>query len=159
MRVPERRDRDACSSPSALRDQGRRDITLGEIAGQGRVITLCRIAIAAAASALQKKPLARAQGDARGGCDLCFPRATEPHHKTRARTIAAAGRATWRKARLVEAADDGRVLEQLIFASGRKPAAPLSGAARIRNQVEAGDAAGKLRFEDLDRGGVQIGEV
>src|SRR5262245_14712742 len=137
----------------------RRHISLGNVAGQGRAIALTWIAVPAAAGALQEKALARAHLDARGGCGLALLRRAEAQHKTSALAVTSAGDAPRRKARLVEAADDGRVFEKLILAPHREPAAPLPGATGIRKEIETRDAAGKLRFENLDRRGVQVGEV
>src|SRR5262245_18206261 len=137
----------------------RRHIAFGDIAGNGGVVAPRRIAIAAAARALQEEALARAHLDAGGGRRLVFLTCAEPHHEAGALAILAPGAAFGREAGLVEAADHGRILEQLVFAPHGEPAAPPSGARGIGDEIEAGDAAGKLGFENLDRRGVQVAEM
>src|SRR5690349_13577551 len=94
-----------------------------------RAAALVRVSKAASACALQQEALARAHLDTRGRSGLKLSCCAEPHHEAGALTGTAARNAARRKAGLVEAADDGRVLQQLVFAPHGKPAAPPSGAA------------------------------
>src|SRR5262245_40139983 len=93
-----------------------RDISLGYVAGKRGRIARVRIAAAAAACALQEEALARAHlvASRRGRC--IFLRGAEADDEARATPRLAAGDAVGRKAALVVAADDGGVLEELVFA-------------------------------------------
>src|SRR2546427_102344 len=64
-----------------------------------------------------------------------------------------------REAALVVAANDGRVFQKLVLAQQTRAAAPLAGTARIGDEFEAGNAAGKLGFENFDRGDVQVAQM
>src|SRR5262245_34774082 len=92
-------------------------------------IPLCRIAIAATTRALQEKPLAGVHLDTRGGRCLVFLTCADAHHKAGAAALASTGDALRGKPRLVEAADHGRVLEELVFALHRESTSPAAGAA------------------------------
>src|SRR5579883_577488 len=129
-------------------------ITFGHIAGKRCAVAPARIAKAAAAGALQQEALARFHLDASRGLGLEFLSGARPHQEARAAARLAAGQALRWETRLVEAANDGRIFEQFVFALDGKPAAPLPGTARVWHQRKAGDAAGKLRFQNLDRGRV-----
>src|SRR4029077_14577758 len=96
-----------------------------------------RIAKTAAGRTLQREALAGLHLVAAGGARVVFLGRAEPHHETAAPTRAAAGHALRRKARLVEAADDGGGTQELVVAPQAQAAAPLPGAAGIRHEVEA----------------------
>src|SRR5215831_11841468 len=151
----------ACSLAMAVVLLGglRRHVTLGEIACDRLGRALRGIAKAAAGGALQQEALARLHRVARRGARLVLVGGAEPHHEARAAARLAAGDALRRKARLVEPADHGRILEQLVLAPQAQAPAPPPGAARIRHEIEARDAAGIFRLEDLDRRDVQVGEM
>src|SRR5262245_8295577 len=102
-----------------------------------------RIAAAAAAGTAQEEALARRHLVTSRGRRHVFAFGAEPDHEAGAAPGLAAVDAAGRKAALVEAADVGCVLEQLIFALEAQAAAPSSGSAGIRHQLETGDAAGK----------------
>src|SRR5262245_63932022 len=129
-----------------------RDISLGRITGKRGAIAAARIAAAAAARALQQEALARLHLVAARGRRLIFLRGGEPDDEACPASRLAAGDAARRQAALVVAANDGCVFQELVLAQQAQAAAPFPGAARIRHELEAGDAAGKLGFENFDRG-------
>src|SRR5262245_50259781 len=121
--TPRQLENDICCSLSRCRSRLRglrADIPFRHVTRQGGTIALIWFAIAAPAGALQQKALARAHLDARGGRSLALLRRAEPQHEPGALAIAATGKPARRKARLVEAADDGCVLQQLILAPHRE---------------------------------------
>src|SRR6516164_2084773 len=85
----------------------------------------------------------------RGGAD----------RRSRRRPRFAASDAARREAALVVAANDGGVFQKLVLAQQAQAAAPLAGTARIGDKFEAGDAAGKLGFENFDRSDVQVAQM
>src|SRR5262245_62165452 len=111
-----------------------RNIAFGNVALQRGAVALPRIAITAAACALQQETLAGLHLDPRRGRRLVFLLGADPYHKARPRALLAAVDSLGRKFRLVETADHGRILEQFVLAPHRKPAAPAASAARIRNE-------------------------
>src|SRR5262245_62426686 len=136
-----------------------RDISLGHITGKRGAIAAARIAAAAAARALQQKALARLHLVAARRLRLVFLRGGEPDDEACPASRRAAGDAARREAALVVAANDGCIFQQLVLAQQAQAAAPFSGAARIRHKLEAGDAAGKLGFENFDWGDVQVAQM
>src|SRR5580700_9969232 len=109
-----------------LRRAGRH-ISLGHIAGKRGAVAAVRVAVSAAAGALQEKALAGFHLDAGRGLGLQFLPGAEPQHEARAGAGLAAGETLRREAGLVEAAHHNRVLQQLVFALHGEPAAPLPG--------------------------------
>src|SRR5215213_6366471 len=95
---------------------GAGDISFGNIAGYCCRITLVRVTVATGARALQQKTLACFHFNARRGRRFEFLGRADTHYEAGAAAFSAAGNAFWGKARLVETADDGRVLQQLVFA-------------------------------------------
>src|SRR5262245_23439555 len=136
-----------------------RDISLGYITGKRGAIAAARIAAAAAARALQQEALARLHLVAARGRCLVFLRGGEPDDEACSASRLAARDAARREATLVVAANDGRVFQKLVFAQQTRAAAPLAGTARIGDEFEAGNAAGKLGFENFDRGDVQVAQM
>src|SRR4051794_15284967 len=134
-----------------LRSSSLGDITFGDIARNRVVVAFVRVAVAAAAGALQQESLAGRHLDARGGRRLEFLRRADPHNEAGTASVFAACDAFGWKAGLVEAADDGRIFQKLIFALHGKPAAPLTRTAGVRHEVETRDATGKLGLENLNR--------
>src|SRR5712692_5594414 len=118
-----------------------RHISLDQIAGKRGRIAPARVAVAAAARALQEESLAGRHLIAARRRRHVFLLGAEPDDEAGAASGLAAGDAARRKAALVVAADDGRALQELVFAPQAQAAAPLPGSARIRHQLEAGDAA------------------
>src|SRR3954466_3525518 len=100
-------------------------ISFDYITRERRRVALARIAVAATAGALQQKAFARFHVDPRRRGRLEFIRRAEPHHETGTAAFFAASDAFRRKARLVEAADDSCILQQLVFALHGEAAAPL----------------------------------
>src|SRR5262245_51129768 len=91
--------------------------TLGQIVGERSAVAALRIAVAAAGGALEQEALARAQLIAARRRRHMLLRGAELDDEARAAPSLAAVDARGRKAALVVAADDGRVFEQLVFAS------------------------------------------
>src|SRR6266849_6283808 len=114
-------------------------------------LTRRRIAVAAARGALHQEAFARLHLVARRGARLVLLRRPEPHDEARALARCSARDPRRREACLVEAADHCRIAEELIFPPQRETAAPAAGAAGVRHQIEARDAARIFRFKDLDR--------
>src|SRR6516165_61029 len=114
----------------------RRDITLGNVTPDGRAVALLRIAVTAAAGALQQKTLAGAQFVTAGRRRFALVLAAEMNNEAAAAAGLAAADAIRRKFRPVVAAHHGRVLEEFIDAPEREPAAELAGATGILHQVE-----------------------
>src|SRR5262249_51693615 len=123
-----------------------RDISLGHITGKRGATAAARIAAAAAARALQQKTLARLHLVAAPRRRLGFRGGGEPADEACPASRLAADDAARREAALVVAANDGCVFQELVLAQQAQAAAPFPGAARIRHELEAGDAAGKLGF-------------
>src|SRR5215472_2671093 len=136
-----------------------RDISLGHITGKRGAIAAARIAAAAAARALQQKTLAGLHLVAARRRRLVFLRGVEPDDEARPASRLAAGDAARREAALVVAANDSGVFQKLVLAQQAQAAAPLAGTARIGDKFEAGDAAGKLGFENFDRSDVQVAQM
>jgi len=53
----------------------------------------------------------------------------------------------------------GGVFQKFVLAQQAQAPAPFPGAARIGDELEAGDAAGKLGFENFDRSDVQVAQM
>src|SRR5262249_7336005 len=126
-------------------------VSFREIALERRAIAPARIAVAAAACALQEKSLARAHLVAARCRGRLLLRGAEPDDEARAAPGFPPGDADRRKTAFVVAADDGGILQQLVFALEAQTAAPSTRAAPIRHQLETRDAAGELRFEEFHR--------
>src|SRR5215470_12410497 len=107
-------------------------VALGQIAGKRGAVAAARIAVAAAAGALQEETIARLELVA-AGRGLALVRGAEGGDEAAAGAGRAAGEPARREARLVEAADDGGVLQDLVFALQAQAAAPLSGATGVRH--------------------------
>src|SRR5690348_4539893 len=120
----------------------RRHKTLGHVVRDGGAGPPRRFAEPAARRALQQEALAGLHLDAGGGARLDLLGRAEPHHETGAAARLAARDPLRRKARLVEAADHRRVLQELVFAPQAQAPAKFAGAARVRHQVEARHPAG-----------------
>src|SRR5215472_4505414 len=136
-----------------------RDISLGHITGKRGAIAAARIAAAPAARALQQEALARLHLVAARGRRLVFLRGVEPDDETCPASRLAASDAARREAALVVAANDGGVFQELVLTQQAQAAPPLAGAARIGHEFEAGDAKGKLGFENFDWSDVQVAQM
>src|SRR5712671_2792795 len=108
-----------------------RDITLANILQHGLASALRRITVAAPAGRLQQKSLAGLHFVTAGSASLAFLVGAELDHEPRAAARLAAIQSLRREFCLVEATDDGRIFQQLIFAQQAQTSSPAPGAAGI----------------------------